>query len=606
MAMLKFDYNSVLDRLKNRVLKKLDGENLLLFSTNLAILEAAAEEFDDLAMYDEFLTRECVWETARGTSSIMKQVGFFNYKPHRKIGASGIVRFSIKPTEDNKNLTLPYSVRIPAFTKVSGGGMSFVTKEAGDLKAQKVSVDIPVVQGDIVSVSKSPVKDEISGYAQVEFDDDNIENTVYKVSVNGIEWTEVDDVRFSVNDENPSDAKVYSLKTKDDFSGVVIYFGNGLFGKAVNADDKVTFTYLQTKGKKGEILSSGVINSVDDKITAIDNNNVSVTPDIVCSNTSALMGGDDNESLDSIRINAPKTLQSNDRAISTSDYISLIKKAGITANVQVWREAEINEDAGNPKGTFIPFQENVIHITGYTVDTNTKLGRTLSAGNKDVIRSALNNKKGTTDILQFTDTQFLYVTFNADVYVSKTNYTESQVRDNVHNDLVKKYSVENAEYKKGVYKSDYISIIDGSAGVDHCTCDIEMHEFFSINRDFSIDIDFGIAVAQGSVSLLIRDTTDKKNEWKPFAREKDGRLVGEVINPEKDATATYSLSDAVITYSSGYVGKVTIISGLSGENQNYEIRADFKLANKDGDIEPKKRNQMVAWYSDNINIINMQ
>ena len=94
MPMLRYDYDSVFERLKQRTLQKLDGQNLILFSTNAAWLQTVAEEMSDLALYDEFLTRENIWDTARGNSSIMKQVGFFDYRPHRKIGSTGIVRFS--------------------------------------------------------------------------------------------------------------------------------------------------------------------------------------------------------------------------------------------------------------------------------------------------------------------------------------------------------------------------------------------------------------------------------------------------------------------------------------------------------------------------------
>ncbi len=49
MPMLRYDYDSVLERLKQRTLRKLNGQNLILFSTNSAYLEAVAEEFDDLS-----------------------------------------------------------------------------------------------------------------------------------------------------------------------------------------------------------------------------------------------------------------------------------------------------------------------------------------------------------------------------------------------------------------------------------------------------------------------------------------------------------------------------------------------------------------------------
>ena len=145
MAIMKFDYDSVLARLKARVLSKLDGENLLLFSTNSAFLEAAAEEFADADMYDEFLTREAVWETAQGYNSIMKQVSFYDYKPHRKVGSTGYIRVSTSKTFDGSWGT---NITIPKFTQMSGGGLTFLSKESTYLAANADYVDIPVIQGE--------------------------------------------------------------------------------------------------------------------------------------------------------------------------------------------------------------------------------------------------------------------------------------------------------------------------------------------------------------------------------------------------------------------------------------------------------------------------
>jgi len=209
MPMLRYDYDSVLERLKQRTLRKLDGQNLILFSTNSAWLEAVSEEFDDLATYDEFLTRENIWDTARGNSSIMKQVMFFDYMPHRKIGAMGIERFSASETFTGN---WPDNISIPQWTQCSGGGITFLTKESFYLPNNAEYVDIPVIQGEVtkfttVIAQASYPQPKGAAYAQVQILDPDIENTLYEVRVNGEIWKEIGSIRIAVQEPDPGESK---------------------------------------------------------------------------------------------------------------------------------------------------------------------------------------------------------------------------------------------------------------------------------------------------------------------------------------------------------------------------------------------------------------
>jgi hypothetical protein len=286
MPMLRYDYDSVLARLKERTLQKLNGQNILLFSTNAAWLEAVAEEFDDLSLYDEFLTRENIWDTARGTSSIMKQVNFFNYKPHRKIGSTGLIRVSASKTFDGN---WAYSISIPKFTQFSGGGLTFLAQESNFLPLSANYIDIEVIQGELakktINITQSAFPaPEGAMYARLAVEDPDIENSLYEVRVNGEVWIEIDDIRLAVQMPEPAKAKVYSLRSLPDYTGVTIAFGNNMFGKSLAWGDIVEFTYLKTKGNDGNILSAGIVSTVDSAIIDETGSNVA----LYCRNPSAL------------------------------------------------------------------------------------------------------------------------------------------------------------------------------------------------------------------------------------------------------------------------------------------------------------------------------
>jgi hypothetical protein len=602
MPMLRYDYDSVLERLKQRTLRKLKGQNLILFSTNAAYLEAVAEEFDDLSMYDEFLTRENIWDTAKGNSSIMKQVGFFDYRPHRKIGATGLIRFSTSPTFDGN---WPNNISLPVWRQASGGGITFLSKAGFYLPNTAHYVDIPVIQGEVTKFTTvieqaSYPQPTGTAYAQIPIFDPDIENTLYEVRVNGELWKEIGGIRLAVQEPDPEKAKVYALSTMSRYEGVILLFGNDMLGKSIQYGDSVEFTYLKTKGTEGNVLSAGIVTTVDSEIEDELGNHVA----LYCTNLSALTGGQNYEILPDIKTNAPRSFQTGNRAISSPDYETLIKATGTVDKVQVWGEKEINEDRGNPPGTYLAAAENLIYITGYTIDPKTLLGISITESNKKIIREHLNDKKGTTDILQFVDTQIIYLTFKPIVFIKDTRYTPEQIREFVHNALVAEYSVYRGVYRTGLFLSDYYSIIDAVTGVDHCTCTLKLSEMalFTSAYEFSININLN-NIKKKSVSIKIKNDAASIG-WQEMAHDDgNGNLIGSLVdhsNTDPEGNQ-FLLPGATVNYQDGSIGDIIVIFGLTEPFANYQIRIDFELEEiEGGELKPTLRNQLYAWYADEI------
>jgi hypothetical protein len=600
MPMFRYDYDSVLARLKERTLQKLEGQNILLFSTNAAWLEAVAEEFDDLSLYDEFLARENVWDTARGTSSIMKQVNFFNYKPHRKIGSTGLIRVSASKTFDGN---WAYNISLPKFTQFSGGDLTFLAKGANFLSAFAQYVDVEVIQGELtvktINITQSAFPAPKGAvYARLSIEDPDIENSLYEVRVNGEVWTEVDDVRLAVQMDDPAKAKIYSLRSLPDYAGVVIVFGNNMFGKSLSWGDTVTFTYLKTKGNGGNILSAGIVSTVDSIVT----DEIGIAVKLYCRNPNAVTGGQGYEALADIKVNAPRSFQTGNRAISSLDYQSLIRKIGTVDRVMVWGEKEINEDNGDPPGTFVPAAENLIYITGFTIDQATLTGMTITEAGQGIIREFLNDKKGTTDILQFVDTQFIYVDFKPVVWMANNVYTPDQVRDFVHNALVAAYSINTGVYKKSLYFSDYLRVLDEAIGVDHATCILSFHETLLFTGAYEFNTNLNIDnIKPNSVSIKIKNDAAGMG-WREMAHDDgNGNLMGSSIDPADPSSEVYVLPGARINYQDGSIGDVIVTFGLTESYNNYDIKIDFELTDiAEGNLVLIYRNQMIVYGSDDI------
>jgi hypothetical protein len=321
-----------------------------------------------------------------------------------------------------------------------------------------------------------------------------------------------------------------------------------------------------------------------------------------CTNLSALTGGHNYEPLVNIKTNAPRSFQTGKRAISSVDYEILIEQTGTVDSVQVWGEKEINEDRGNPPGTYVESSENLIYITGYTIDPQTLLGLPITEANKQIIREFLNNKKGTTDILQFVDTQIIYVTFKPIVYIKDSRYTPEQVRQFVHNSLVAQYSVYKGVYKANLYLSDYYALIDNTTGVRYCTCTLSFSEIllFKSAYEFSTNLNLN-NIKPNSVSIMIKNDSAEM-DWQEMAHDDgNGNLIGSLIDPTNPSEGSYELPGATINYLDGSIGDIIVTYGLTEPFPNYQIRIDFELSDiEEGNLRPTLRNQFYAWYADNI------
>jgi len=616
----RYDYDSIYRRLEQRILSKLGGESSLLFSTNAAYISAVAEELDDFAMYAEFLTRENIWGTAKSDSFIIKQLEFFGYRPHRKIGATGIMRFSASKTF---NGNWPFTIELPKWTQVSSKGLTFVTLKEDYLLGSPDCkyVDIPAVQGELVEFPTiiTPTAYPKLNYAQVTILDEAIENTIYDVYVNNIRWKEIDHIRLAVNEPYPEKAEVYAVRALPNQKGLILVFGNNMFGKALNYTDEVKFVYLKTKGSAGNVLSTGVITSFDSKVVDTENNKVT----LYCTNVTPFVGGSDYEKMSDIKAKAPKSFQITNHAISTTDYETFIEKLGYKG-VLVWGEKEINEDNGNPPGTYVPALENVINITGFTLDSETSSAQILTDGDKTIIRNSLNTKKGVTDILRFEDCRIVLVTFKATAYYKDTRYTSNQIKELVSIALKDAYSItsrcarKEKLYKVNLYLSDYLRTIDAVEGVDHCVCGISLSSLTHFYRDlskFSIDLNLK-NIKKGSVSVKIKND-NLEMDWQTIARdvpEKDsayGVLEGVPIDAElaSDAENTlWQIKGAKINYQTGAIGDVLVAYGLpDSDYNNYQLRVDFELDDSTGgNLELTLRNQLFAWYANEITPVLMR
>jgi len=573
---VQFDYTSIKNRIKDRLRQTVEWQDILYYSVNERLIDMFANELEYSMRYDEFLTREAKWNLARNISSLLSQNEFFNYTPHRKQGAVGELKVSTSSTYAG---THPYNVNIPIYTSFStDDGITFTSYEASVLGTSDNYIDVPIVQG--IPKTKTYVASGII-YEEVRIDNTSIENNYYTILVNGEEYTELADIRLA----ELSTSKVFTIKNLVDWSGVKITFGNDIFGRKLANGDTVTIQYIETLGDKGDVTSSDLITNVDDEIT--DGNNDIVT--LYCTNVEAISGGTTYEDIESIRVKAPRHYTTRDRAISIPDYKSLLEELSYVSKAAVWGETEYNEINGNPPGTYVPLQENVVNLSCLSTT-----GGNITSAQQDLIRTELNLKKPPTDIIQFSDIDVIYVTFTVDAYISNRAYTENFVRSGIITGLSTRYDIHNMEFKEFIYQSDYICLIDQVEGVNHHYTELSYYKTFDFASAYAATVDLGIEdITTGTVKVYVKLDSGSYD------------LV---------ATDDGNYPNGGWTFESGYAGSgalsyltgsanITITSGLTLDYTRYTIKVEFE--SDAVDLELTLPNQIVSYGSSSITITYM-
>jgi len=174
---------------------------------------------------------------------------------------------------------------------------------------------------------------------------------------------------------NTVNNKVCLIESNQDKS-VRLSFGDGTSSvNGLNSSNETIFIkYISCKGAEvNEIGSSGNTIKYENKFYATMNGNIiDVTDNISFKLTSDISNGEDFESLDSIKLNAPAHYASLNRLVTNPDYQSFLK--GLSTPIAVknaicWGEEEVQDASGELQ----KYMQNIIAyvITGSFYNTDT-------------------------------------------------------------------------------------------------------------------------------------------------------------------------------------------------------------------------------------------
>jgi hypothetical protein len=344
-------------------------------------------------------------------------------------------------------------------------------------------VEVPGIQGISVSVDYTS-----AGGASQEYiiTDTAVENSNLVSTVNNIPWTVVDSF---INSTTTSTH--YMLRTELDGS-LAIVFGDGVFGKSPAMGDSINLTYIRSAGLAGNAYSTDLITVVGSTIY----DQAGVARSVTVTNTSTFLGGDDAETIEDIRTNAPHVFATGDRYVTKEDFIAGVGAYPSVGDVNVWGEAE----------EVAPNYDNFNQVKICVILQNWILP-------DDVFKQALSTYLYTKSLMtvrySYVAPVILEVIPSLSIKASpRTSLSFLQAQ--IDAALASRFVLgTTTQLGTDVYHSDIVASIEGVAGVvySHATLKIRKQLLSSYNStyDWSQTMDI-VPLALGGVELYIDDT----------------------------------------------------------------------------------------------------
>lgn len=265
------------------------------------------------ALYLNLVGSECFLDSAQLRESIVSHAKELNYVPRSR--TSSFVNMNVQLAGNN----IPGVVTLPSGFTINGIGlngtsMQFVSDTVIVLSSENDwSANANFYEGRIITetflcntaIGNSSTYSLQSANADISSISVTVQNSLTD-STNSV-WSSSTGL-VNVN----SDDKVWFLQGyKDNYYQLV--FGNGIIGKSLVPGNIITVKYRETSGSGGNGIS---------KFTPLSNTGISGVS-VVLSNTNSTTlstGGNERESNNSIQFSAPRFSQSQDRAVTESDY----------------------------------------------------------------------------------------------------------------------------------------------------------------------------------------------------------------------------------------------------------------------------------------------
>ena len=364
-----------------------EGSNMSVFLDVLAYNTFQNNFYANMAINEMFL------DSAVLKNSVMSHAKELNYIPRSRRSPRAVVTTTITdPSIVGQTITIPAYSQYT--TEFQGQKFNYVTDKAYVARKTApgtfVAENVEIFEGEMLaSFEREGYFIGDDGVLRVILSNENADTDSVVVFVDA-EATDNENVFVRKNDifgVGPLD-KVFYIEPYYD-GRYVIYFGNNKFGIQPEAYEDIRVRYRITSGPESNGASSFDLLLTSDTAT---------TSTVTIQNAA---GGAERETLESIRFYAPKSLQIQERAVTSKDYEVLLQS----------RFPEIKAIAAYGGEELEPPQFGRVAISVYLGEGREGLSETIAASYIDYLR----DKSPVAVEPVFVESEFMYGCVNVDV-----------------------------------------------------------------------------------------------------------------------------------------------------------------------------------------------
>jgi len=319
----ELDFDQIKNNLKNFLKQQTEFNDYDFEGSGLSVLlDVLAYNTHYNAMAAHYSLNESFLDSAQIRGNVVTRAKLLGYTPRSILAPRATIQFAIDASASPiipDTLTLNRGTKFT--TTVQGESYQYVvlnaqtvTKGANDTF---VFNNVEIAEGTYKTIQFRVDNDIESQKFQIPDMDADISSLRVRVQQN--ENTESYDVysRFEslLNIDSASQIYYVQENTSEKYE---VYFGDGILGRKPLNNNVVTLDYIYTHGEESNGATnfefSGIIGGLVDAQYS--------TPVLI----SKAAGGADRESIESIRFNAPLTFTTQNRAVTSDDYRSIILK----------------------------------------------------------------------------------------------------------------------------------------------------------------------------------------------------------------------------------------------------------------------------------------
>lgn len=286
----------------------------------------------NMAMSEAFL------DSAQIRKNVVARVKDINYFPRQISSALATINLSITPAVDPNGgtggiITAPKGTRFTS--SVDNSSFTFVTTDdvqLDDLDAiGTYESDITINQGVFRTQTFIKSSDPSQRFILAQEDvDANESYFTVNIRLTAQTTAVVNYSRSNSIVDVSGESEIYYIQEAES-GNIEIYFGDGNLGKVIVDNNAIDINYLVTKGKDANDAS--VFTLIDNIIDGATYN----ISDFTVTTVLSASGGSDEESIESIKFNAPLVNATQERAITVPDYRALLlNRYSAIQSLNVW------------------------------------------------------------------------------------------------------------------------------------------------------------------------------------------------------------------------------------------------------------------------------